>query len=264
VIGVSIRPRRTEYITYYTILTPDALGNRRKVVDVWGDVVYIDTVGTNADLSKLFIGVDDKDLLPASLTPVIDLKPSFFNNIRLEWDSVNDGRTLVLVIGREASMRIEPPRPVDVIADHSGIKDILSKLTFDAYSNLKIDNANYEAMAPTDIQAVYKAKATLFSGTVSTSGNTADIDVSNFTVLEIEVKVTGVAGVNPSLDVYIEGKFEDTGDYKVLASQGSITSTGAWFLTITKLAFRYIRVRWDVKGTNPSFTIIVTAHMCVV
>jgi hypothetical protein len=250
-------------VVIYTDLTPDALGNRRKVIDVWGDVVYIDTVRTNADLSKLYIGVDDKDLLPASLSPVIDLRPSRFRIVKLEWDSVNDGKTLVLVIGREASLRIEPPRPVDIVADHSGIKDILSKLTFDAYSNLKISNANYEAMAPTDIQAVYKSKATLFSGTVTASGNTADIDVSNFTVLEIEVKVTSVAGGTPSMDIYIEGKFEDTGDYKVLAGQEGITSTGAWFLTITKLAFRYIRVRWTVRGVSPSFTFIVTVHMSV-
>jgi hypothetical protein len=110
---------------------------------------------------------------------------------------------------------------------------------------------------------VLKSKTTLFSGTVTTSGNTADIDVPNFTVLEIEVKVTSVAGGTPSLDVYIEGKFEDTGDYKPLVYQENITSTGAWFLTITKLAFRYIRVRWAVKGASPSFTFIVTAHMSV-
>jgi hypothetical protein len=260
VIDVSTR---TEYITYYTILTPDALGNRRKVAEIWGDVVYIDTVRTNADLSKLYIGVDDKDLLPASLTPVIDLKPSMFKFIKLEWDSVNDNKTLALVIGREASMRIEPPRPVDIIADHSGIKDILSKLKFDSASNLRISNANYEVMAPCDVQAVLKAKATLFSGTVVASGNTADIDVSNFTVAEIEVKVTSVAGGSPVLNVYIEGKFEDTGDYKVLASQEGITGTGAWFFTITKLAFRLIRVRWVVSGVSPSFTFIVTAHLSV-
>jgi hypothetical protein len=253
VIDVSVRPRRTEYIIYYTILTPDKLGNRRKAIDIRGDVVYIDTVRTNADLSKLFIGVDDKGLLPASLTPVIDLRPSQFEYVRLEWDSANDGRTLVLVIGREASMRIEPPRPVDIVADHSGIKDILSKLTFDSYSNLKIG-----------IQAVLKSKMTLFSGTVTASGNTADIDLSNFTVLEIALKVTAVSGTNPVLSVYIEGKFEDTGDYKPLVYVENITSTGIWFLTITKLAFRYIRVKWIVGGTSPSFTFTVVAQMSVV
>jgi len=262
-MGVSVRPRRTEYVVIYTDLTPDKLGNRRKVIDVFGDVLYIDTVRSNVDLSRLYIGVDDKDLIPASLTPVIDLKPSFFRLVRLEWDAVNDGKTLVLVIGREASMRIEPPRPVDIVADHSGIKDILSKLSFDSGSRLRISNANFEVMAPVDIQGVLKSPPiVIFSGTVTTHGNTADIDVSNYTVLELEVKVTSIAGTNPALNIYVEGKFEATGDYKPLV-QERITSTGAWFFTITKLAFRYIRVRWTVEGVNPSFTFIVTAQMSV-
>jgi hypothetical protein len=194
---------------------------------------------------------------------VIDIRPSFFKYVRVEWDNVNDGKTLALVIGREASLRIEPPRAVDIVADHSGIKDILSKLTFDSASNLKINNANYEVLAPADIQAVFKSSAVLFSGTVTSSGNTADIDMSNFTVLEIELKVTSVSGTNPALFVYIEGKFEATGDYKPLVYQENISSTGIWFFTITKLAFRYIRVRWVVSGTSPSFSFTVTAQMSV-
>jgi hypothetical protein len=65
------------------------------------------------------------------------------------------------------------------------------------------------------------------------------------------------------LNVYIEGKFEATGDYKVLASQTGITSTGVWFLTVNPLAFRFIRVRWVVGGTSPSFTFTVVAQAMV-
>jgi len=117
-------------------------------------------------------------------------------------------------------------------------------------------------MVPYEKQSVYKPPpVTLFSGTVTANGNTADIDVSNYTAMEIELKVTSVSGTSPSLSVYIEGKFEATGDYKVLASQTGITGTGVWFFTINPLIFRYIRVRWVVGGTNPSFTFIVTAQM---
>jgi hypothetical protein len=256
-------PARTEYVVIYTDLVPDALGNRRKVIDVWGDVVYIDTVRSTADITKLYYGVDDKDLIPASLTRVIDLKPSMFRYVKIEWDSANDGKTLVIVVGREASMKIEPPRAVDLVADHSGIKDILSKLTFDPFGNLKVSVVNFERMGPTDIQAVLKGNTVLFSGTVTSSGSTGDIDLSNFTVLEVELKVTSVSGTNPVLNVYIEGKFEDTGDYKPLVYQENITSTGTWFFTITKLAFRYVRVRWVVSGTSPRFTFVVVAQMSV-
>jgi hypothetical protein len=82
-------------------------------------------------------------------------------------------------------------------------------------------------------------------------------------VLEVEIKVTSVSGTTPTLDVYIEGRFEATGDYKVLASQTGITSTGVWFLTVNPLVFRYIRVRWVVTGTSPSFIFTIAAQAMV-
>jgi len=119
-------------------------------------------------------------------------------------------------------------------------------------------------IVPVDLQARYKSPGlTLFSGTVTSNGNTADIDVSLYSVLEIEIKVTGVSGTTPTLDVYVEGRFEATGDYKVLASQTGITSTGIWFLVINPLAFRFIRVRWLVGGVSPSFTFTVVAQAMV-
>jgi len=120
-----------------------------------------------------------------------------------------------------------------------------------------IVNANIQGsdiMVPTDIQNRYKAPLTLYSGTVTANGNSGIIDVSPFSVLEIEIKVTSVSGTAPTLDVYIEGRFENTGDYKTLASQTGITATGTWFVTINPCAFRYLRVRWVVGGTSPSFT----------
>jgi hypothetical protein len=79
-------------------------------------------------------------------------------------------------------------------------------------------------------------------------------------VLEIEIKVTSVSGTNPTLSVYIEGKFENTGDYKTLASQENITAIGIWFATINPCAFRLLRVKWVVGGMNPSFTFRVDAQ----
>jgi len=270
---MSLIPRaRTEYVVIRTTLRPDAFGNRRKTIDVFGDRVFIDTVRTTADITKLYYGVDDKELIPASLSTELDISPQFFRQVKLEWTSENDNKDVVLIIGREASLRIRPLQGVGIVYDYvnlareptlQAIKSQTDKLVFDSASNLKIDNANYEVMAPVDVQAVFKSKATLFSGTVSASGNTADIDFSNYTVVEIELKVTSVSGTNPTLSVYIEGKFEDTGDYKPLVYQENITGTGIWFFTITKLAFRYIRVRWVVSGTSPSFTFTVVAQMSV-
>ena len=137
----------------------------------------------------------------------------------------------------------------------STIKSQTDKLNFDSANKLRVSPANAEVILPVDIQARYKpAGMTLYSGTVTASGNSPDIDVSTISALEVELKVTAVSGTSPTLDVYIEGKFETTGDYKTLASQTGITSTGTWFFTINPLVFRYVRVRWVVGGTSPSFT----------
>jgi hypothetical protein len=129
---------------------------------------------------------------------------------------------------------------------------------------LRVSIAAAAIITPVDLQARLKSPGmTLFSGTVTASGSTADIDISIYSILEIEIKVTSVGGTSPTLDVYIEGKFEATGDYKVLASQTGITTTGVWFLVINPLVFRFIRVRWVVGGTSPSFTVTIAAQAMV-
>jgi hypothetical protein len=93
----------------------------------------------------------------------------------------------------------------------------------------------------------------LFSGTVTSSGNTDLFDTGYFKQAEVCVDVTGVSGTSPSLTVYLEGLDEVSGKYKTIWN-ASFTSVGTQWLTITDLIFRYVRLRWTVSGTNPSFT----------
>jgi hypothetical protein len=155
--------------------------------------------------------------------------------------------------------------PVSLVFLPQEFGDLAAQLTLaDLFEMLRVNIAAAAIITPVDLQARLKSPGlTLFSGTVTTNGNTADIDVSLYSVVEIEVKVTAVSGTTPTLDVYIEGKFEATGDYKVLASQTGITSTGVWFLVVNLLVFRFIRVRWVVGGTTPSFTFTVVAQAMV-
>ena len=146
----------------------------------------------------------------------------------------------------------------------STIKSQTDKLNFDSANRLRVSPAGAEVILPVDIQARYKPPGTtLYSGTVTANGNTADIDVSTISALELELKVTSVSGTSPTLDVYVEGKFEATGDYKPLVYQTGITATGTWFFTINPVIFRYIRVRWAVGGTSPSFTFTVAGQAMV-
>jgi hypothetical protein len=127
-----------------------------------------------------------------------------------------------------------------------------------------IKHSEAEIAVPVDQQ--YRRKenlGTLYSGTVTASGNSANINVDNFMAAELELKVTAVSGTNPTLDVYVEGLFEATGDWKPLASQPGITATGTWFFTLNPLIFRYIRIRWVVGGTSPSFTFTVAGQAIV-
>jgi len=140
------------------------------------------------------------------------------------------------------------------------VKVSIPKARFDTWGNLYIVLSSSEIALPVDLQYRYKAGSTIFSGTVTASGSTAEIIVEQFSALEVLVKVTSVSGTEPTLSIYIEGKFETTGDWKTLAAQEGITTTGTRFLTINPLIFRVIRARWVVGGTTPSFTITIAAQ----
>ena len=151
------------------------------------------------------------------------------------------------------------------IKNVSAIKTQTDKLVFDSAGNLKTDTANAEIMVPVDIQSRYKPPGTtLFSGTVTANGNTADIDVSTVSSIRLMLKVTSVGGTSPTLDIYIEGKYEATGDYVPLLSKTGINATGVYELgQLDNLCFRYIRARWVLGGTSPSFGIAVVAQTIV-
>ena len=152
-----------------------------------------------------------------------------------------------------------------IVIDSSGnaVSDILNKFQFDINNFLRVGIANFEVMTPANIQD-HKAEAvTLFaSGTRSASGNGSDVDVGRFIIAEICIDVTNVSGTfatGEGLRVYIEGKDEISGKYKTIydsyADLGSmITSPTTLWVTVVSLAFRLIRVRYEITGTNPAFT----------
>jgi hypothetical protein len=133
----------------------------------------------------------------------------------------------------------------------------------DLFQQLRVKLNDSAIMVPVDIQGRLKGYTTLYSGTVTASGNSSDSDLSVYGAMEVLIKVTGVSGTSPTLGVYVEGKFEATGDYKTLASQTGINATGTWPFTVNPLIFKLVRVRWVVGGTSPSFTFSVQAQTMV-
>ena len=241
------------------------LDSKPKTISIRGDYINVVSGFTTCDVSKVYIGINS----PEAEVPLNEAIPTVtpFEYFVLRWEDSENFKQLVLLVGGE--LFTQNIQTVVIGKDLAGLaKDStvanIANLTFDSAKNLKVSPANAEVAVPADLQARYKPPGmVIYSGTVTANGNTADIDVSTVSALEVELKVSAVSGTSPTLSVYVEGKFEATGDYKPLVYQENITATGIWYLTITQLAFRYIRVRWAVGGTSPSFTITVAGQAMV-
>jgi hypothetical protein len=241
-----------------------------KELSIVGD--YFAVLASNADLSKVYVGFNIPPERELTLATVAQGVITPFSKIYLTWEDSETGKFVVAVVGQEAAFLLTREGVVltqDLVglareATLAAIKAKTDNLNFTAEGFLRGSIATSEIMVPVDLQARFKPPGmTLFSGTVTSSGSTADIDVSLYSALEIILKVMAVSGTNPVLNVYIEGRFEATGDYKPLVFQEGITSTGIWYFTINPCVFRYIRVRWLVGGTSPSFTFTVAAQAMV-
>jgi len=121
----------------------------------------------------------------------------------------------------------------------------------------RIDPASEQAVSseqPRQVSSHKQADITIHaSGAETADGNSGDIDVADYYGAELCLDVTAVSGTNPSMDFYVEGRDPVSGKYKVLDSFTGITATGTHWTTITNLFFRYIRARWVISGTSPSF-----------
>ncbi|MEM4500662.1 MAG: hypothetical protein QW512_00830 [Thermofilaceae archaeon] len=135
--------------------------------------------------------------------------------------------------------------------------DFSSLLT--ATGNLRVSLQETTLKLPVDMQDHWSESVVLLPSAARTASGTGDdIDVGRFLYAEVCVDVTAVSGTNPVLNVYIEGKDRYTGKYKTLLSFENITSVQTLWGTITMLAFTYLRVRWTISGTSPSFTFSVS------
>jgi len=152
-----------------------------------------------------------------------------------------------------------------LIIDSDG--NVVSKFQFDANNLLRITVAGSEIQQAMDIQNHWTEAVTLLaSGARTTSGEGEDVNVGRFMVGELCIDVTAVSGTFASgegLRVIVEGKDEVSGKYKTIYDSdeslgAKITSPTTDWLSITTLAFEKLRVRWEISGTDPSFTFSVS------
>jgi hypothetical protein len=120
-------------------------------------------------------------------------------------------------------------------------------------------------MAPVDLQARYKPTGfTIYSGTVTSNGSSATVNVSLYSVVRAEVKVSAVGGSNAVLNAYLNGIYDATGDAVPLASVTGITGVGVYEIgQVNDIPFNYVNVSWTLSGYSPSFSITVAAQAMV-
>ncbi|MEM0307086.1 MAG: hypothetical protein QXK01_08935 [Thermofilum sp.] len=154
------------------------------------------------------------------------------------------------------SLAVDPNHRLYVVDDQLLAK--LASLTT-AAGNLRVSLQEATIKQPVDVQDHWTESVVLLPSAAQTaSGAGSDVDVGRFLYAEVCVDVTAVSGTNPVLNVYVEGKDRYTGKYKTLLSFENISSVQTLWGTITMLAFTYLRVRWTISGTSPSFTFSVS------
>jgi len=135
--------------------------------------------------------------------------------------------------------------------------------TTTAAGNLRVSVEESAIKQPVDVQDHWQENIVISPSSAKTaSGNTTDIDVGRFIHGKFCLDVTAVSGTIPTLDVYIEGKYQLSGKYETIWSQTGITAVGTFFSpVISPLVFKFIRAKWTITGTSPSFTFSVEAEM---
>jgi len=235
-------------------------GSVQEIYEVF-DFIDIDTLNTTADVSLVYVRINGEGM-PSRLS---DVQGSYIQDgrrITITWDSSQTGNQVTLILGRE--YRYYSYRGSMTLARETiGLMNLLNNMysIMTGGMGAQVDLVNSGIILPVEIQSNYKSHLTLYSGTVTASGNGGDTDLGLYKYIEIELKVTSISGTSPSLDFYIDGKFEDSGDYKPLVYQTGITATGSYYFTINPLIFRYIRVRWNANGTSPSIAFSVYAQV---
>jgi len=118
---------------------------------------------------------------------------------------------------------------------------------------LKITDS--DIMVPVEPQSHWQENITLHSSKAETSsGNSGDIDISHVMCAAVCIDVTAVSGTSPTIDFYLEGKDTLSGKYNTIWNPSTISSVTTVWKELTDLPYRYVRLRWVIGGTSPSFT----------
>lgn len=101
---------------------------------------------------------------------------------------------------------------------------------------------------------------TLLSSAARTANGNGDASEVSADALVATLDVTAASGTTPQLNVFLEDAPASDGPWTVLATFGQKTGVSSEAQRVANAAFHdFLRVRWTVAGTTPSFTFRVLA-----
>lgn len=99
-------------------------------------------------------------------------------------------------------------------------------------------------------------------GAETATGNSSSMNVGDANECIVFLHVSAVSGTTPTLDVSIQTSEDGTTWHD--HNDGTFTQTTAVRTAATKRLLglgRFIRARWVIAGTSPSFTFYVKVHL---
>lgn len=112
---------------------------------------------------------------------------------------------------------------------------------------------------PGDVEAFAVVLLNLPSAAQTVSGNSANLDCTAVSTVAVDVNVTAVSGVAPTLNAFLDRLGAD-GVWYPAWSAAQITAAGVTSTSVGpgcavgQVLSATVRLRWVIGGTTPSFT----------
>ena len=95
---------------------------------------------------------------------------------------------------------------------------------------------------------------------VTTSGSTNPLQINAFGALAVDVAVSAVSGTSPSIALFLERQGADGNWYAIwaptaLTAVGTASTSVGPGLATPEVLTNTLRLRWEVTGTSPNFTV---------
>jgi hypothetical protein len=235
----------------------------QKDIGIYGDFMsYVSVVDANnnpIDPSNILIDLGSGFVAMSSILPA---KMTFYKfSIK---NNYNTTVTVTLIIGFETSVIYV--QNINIARDLVGLfKTADWNKSLDANNNIKINVITDSVGLAKDSTVALLAKDSTFkffvsvlnNAVITANGKSSTYDVWSYKQLDVTIYVSAVSGTSPTITFYVD-VLDSLGNVIKSYAGSTLSAVGSDYITITGTTIgRYVRVRWVVGGTSPSFTVNV-------